>query len=450
MTQQVGNEPTPLTDVGNGERFAKQHGGQVKYIHTWKKWLVWNGRYWEFDVSGEVERLAKQTVRSVYMEASQFSDSSEAKEVAKWAHHSQSKFRIAAMLDMAKSEQPIPLDYRTLDCYGWQLNCENGVIDLTTGDLCKHRPEDFITMSTGIEYPVGPIESPLWARFLNDAFEGNEELIGYVQRLCGVALVGKVIEHILPMAIGVGCNGKSVFCETIRSLLGDYAMAAPQGLLMVKRNQAHSTEVADLSRKRLVTLSETNDGSRLDEGLVKSLTGGDAIRARRMREDNWEFVPTHTLILSTNHRPVVKGQDVGIWRRIRLIPFNAQIAAERQDPHLTEKLRAEWPAILLWMVAGCLDWQQNGLCEPDEVKLATNEYKAEQDILGSFITDCCLIGPSYRVKCSTLYEVYRKWCLDSGETIQSNRKFKAGMVEREFECKKSGTNWFLGITVSET
>ena len=219
-----------------------------------------------------------------------------------------------------------------------------------------------------------------------------------MQRLCGVALVGGIYEHILPLAIGTGCNGKTVLCETVRCVLGEYGMAAPQGLLMVKRFQGHSTETADLFRKRLVIVSETNDDSRLNEGLVKSLTGGEAIRARRMREDNWEFNPTHTLLLVTNHRPIVKGRDVGIWRRLRLIPFNAQIVAEQQDAHLAEKLRAEYPAILAWMVRGSLDWQQGGLQEPQEVLVATDQYKAEQDVLGGFIDDCCLVGAEFRVK----------------------------------------------------
>lgn len=449
MSIDVEREPIPLTDLGNCQRFAQQHGGRVKYVHVWNKWLIWNGRYWQPDDSGEVLRLAKQTAQNIYGEAASFTDRKEAKAVAHWANRSQSKERLTAMLYLARSEQPIPLDHETLDSDGWLLNNENGTVDLKSGQLGKHRPEDFLSMTTGVEYPTGKTSSPMWQKFLDEIFEGNERLIGFVQRLCGVALVGHVYEHVLPMAIGVGCNGKSVLTETIHSVLGDYAMTATQGLLVIKRFQSHSTEVADLFRKRLVIVSETSDGSRLNEGLVKSLTGGDQIRARRMREDNWQFTPSHTLLLVTNHRPVVTGRDHGIWRRIRLIPFNATIAAEKQDARLAERLRDEHPAILAWMVQGCLDWQQGGLQEPDEVLLATNEYKAQQDILGSFIDECCLVGDAYRVKSKTLYDAYREWSKQSGEDPETSRKFKAELVERGFETQKSGTNWVLGITLGE-
>ncbi len=449
MTAEILTGPHDCTDVGNGERFAEQHGGKAKYIHAWKKWIIWNGKYWELDPSGEVERLAKQTASSIYIEASRFSDPKEARAYSDWAHGSQSRFRLSSMLAMAMSEQPIPCDYQTLDSDGWQLNCENGTVNLKTGKLDKHRPADFITMSTGVEYPsVGQVNAPLWLSFLEDIFEGNQDLIGFVQRLCGVALVGHIYEHILPIAIGTGCNGKSVLCETIRAVLGDYAMAAAQGILIAKRNQQHSTEVADLFRKRLVIVSETDDGAKLNEGLVKTLTGGEAIRARRMREDNWQFDPSHTILLVTNHRPVVKGTDHGIWRRLRIIPFNATIAAEKQDKQLTEKLRAEHPAILRWMVEGCLAWHRDGLQEPAEVMLATKEYKSDQDTLGVFVDDCCMVGAAYQIKCAALYDAYKIWATSEGETVGSNRKFKTRMVEKGFETRKNVTNWYQGITLN--
>jgi len=441
--------PTALTDLGNCERFAEQHGHNVKHVHAWNKWLVWNGRFWEHDRSGEVMRLAKKTARSIYTEAALFTGKEEAKKVARWAHGSQSKARLDAMLALARSEQPVPLNHDTLDSDGWLLNCNNGTLELKNGKLREHQSDDFITMTTGIEYPRVEADAPLWSRFLNDIFEGNQDLIGFVQRLCGVALVGHIYEHILPIAIGVGSNGKSVLCETIRAVLGDYSMAAAQGILVASRNQKHSTEVADLFRKRLVIVSETDDGAKLNEGLVKSLTGGEAIRARRMREDNWQFEPTHTVLLVTNHKPVVKGTDHGIWRRLRIIPFNATIAAEKQDKRLTEKLRVEHPAILRWMVEGCLAWQQGGLQEPTEVLLATSEYKVEQDVLGGFVSDHCLTGEAYRVKSSAIYNAYRKWAEESGERIENRRQFSAHMAERGFEKVKNNQVWYLGITLSE-
>jgi putative DNA primase/helicase len=440
--------PIELTDTGNGERFARQHGHVVKHIHSWGKWLVWDNRRWAPDTTGEVWRLAKKTARGIYSEASNFTDADAAKAVATWAHSSQSRHRLGAMLDLARSEQPIPLDHETLDADGWLLNCENGTVDLRTGQLREHNPADFLSMSTGIEYPEGETSAPRWTQFLNEIFEGNQNLITYVQRLCGVALVGHIREHILPIAIGCGSNGKSVFTETARSVLGDYSMVASQGLLMVKKYQAHATEVADLFRRRLVIVSETNDGERLNEGLIKVLTGGEAVRARRMREDFWQFEPSHTILLVSNHRPIVSGTDTGIWRRLRIIPFNARIATERQDNRLTEKLREEWPAILKWMVGGCLEWQRIGLSDPDEVLDATGGYRADQDVLGGFIADCCMTNGTFRVQSGRLYEAYKKWAEESGERIENRRKFSCALEERGFEKIKNNQVWYVGLTLT--
>lgn len=450
MSTEVQIEPIPLTDLGNCQRFAQQHGGRVKFVHVWSKWFGFNGRYWVQDTSGEVMRLAKQTALNIYAEAAIFTDRKEAQEVARWAHSSQSRHRLQAMVDLAKSEQPIPLDHSTLDSDGWLLNCDNGTVDLKAGGkLGKHRPEDFLSMTTGVEYPTEDVPTPIWSRFLNEIFEGNAELIGFVQRLLGLALVGHVYEHVLPIAIGTGSNGKTVLLETACGVMGDYAMVATQGLLLVKKHQAHSTEVADLFRKRLVVVTETNDGARLDEGLVKSFTGGESIRARRMREDNWQFTPSHTLLMVTNHRPVVKGTDNGIWRRLRLVPFNAQIPPEKQDPSLAEKLKSEYPGILRWMVQGCLNWQLDGLNEPPEVLLATGGYRAEQDVLGAFLDDCCIIGGSYQIQASTLYTAYKHWTENNGERSENQRNFAARMVERGFERKKNNQIWYCGLTLAD-
>ncbi len=201
-----------------------------------------------------------------------------------------------------------------------------------------------------------------------------------------MALVGEVLENILAILHGTGANGKSVFIETICGMLGDdYAMFAAPTLLLVDRWGRHPTERADLFGKRLVCINETGEGNRLSESTVKQLTSREKIRARRMREDSWEFSPTHSIVLATNHRPEVRGTDYGIWRRLRLVPFGVVIPEPERDNELAEKLQSEWPAILRWAVAGCLAWQRGGLAEPEQVKVATAEYRAEQDVLGEFI-----------------------------------------------------------------
>ena len=450
-----------LTDLGNGERFAAQHGANVRYCHAWKKWLVWDGTRWQLDSMGEIERLAKRTIRLIHLEAANENiDHDESEKISRHAHSSEQSGRIRSLLSLAQSEQPIPIAVESLDAEPWLLNCENGTIDLTTGQLREHRQEDLITKRCPVEYPTEAGDEPvLWLEFLDKIFAGDAELIGFVQRLMGMSLVGEVLEHILIILYGSGCNGKTVLLEIWGGVLGpDYSMKAPHGFLMAKHNESHPTELADLFGKRLVAVAETTDGSRLSEALVKELTGGDTIRARRMREDHGEFKPSHTVVLATNHRPVVRGTDHGLWRRLRLIPFTVTISDDEKDENLANKLRRELPAILRWAVAGCIDWRRNGLQPPQQVMLATEEYRNSSDVFGSFLDECCLtstdptIRASYRIKASSLYANYKKWCEENGEFAETQTKFGTRLSERTdlgIYKKKISTVWWVGITNRE-
>lgn len=420
------------SDLGNGERFVDQHGDRVRHVGVWKKWLVWDGTRFKRDDTGAVNRLAKRTVRSIFKEAAAAAgDEDERKAIWKWANSSEKRERIAAMISLASTENPIAIAHDTLDSDPWLLNCENGTIDLKTGELRPHDPGDLITKSTLVEFPTPPgVDAPLWGKFLQTTFDGNQSLIDLVQRLFGASLVGKQIEHVLAILYGTGANGKSVFTSTVQGALGDYAMTAPPGLLMAKRFDQHPTEVADLFGMRLVVINETKDGQRLDEGLVKSITGGDKIRARRMRENFWQFSPSHLPIIATNHRPVVRGNDYGIWRRLRLIPFNVTITPERQDKRLTEKLRAELPGILRWLVEGCLEWQRGGLREPPVVLAATESYRVESDTITTWLDECCEMHPDADRKAGEAYHAYSDWCKDNNEIPLSNRRFGEKIQER--------------------
>jgi putative DNA primase/helicase len=317
---------------------------------------------------------------------------------------------------------------------------------------------------------------PTWERFLatifpatSDAAEeaGDAELITFVQRLLGLCLTGDVREHLLPVLWGTGANGKSTLVNVLLEMLGrDYSMKAPPNLLMARRGESHPTERADLFGRRLVVCSETPEGRRLNEALVKDMMGGEPIRARRMREDFWEFVPTHKVLLCTNHRPIILGTDEGIWRRLRLIPFEVTFwdpndpsikgryrpAHLKQDKELPGKLRLELPGILAWCVRGCLDWQRDGLTLPERVRVATAEYRSGEDVLGQFIIECCLVGkdPAYRVKASDLYTRYRAWCEAGGERPSSPRILGASMTERGFERLVSNGTWYLGIALRDS
>jgi putative DNA primase/helicase len=423
-----------LTDLGNAERFISQHGEDVRYCYAWSRWLVFTGARWERDESGHVHRLAKETVRGIYHEAAAAADEERRKALAKHAARSEAETKIRAMLELAKSEAPIAPD--ELDAAPWLLNASNGTIDLRTGELREHRREDLITKLIPVEYDP-KATAPTWAAALERTLP-SPTLRAFFKKLCGYAITGDVSEHILAVLYGTGANGKSTILNALLEAAGDYGMQAAPDLLVAKKG-AHPTEVADLFGKRLVASIEVEDGRRLAESLVKQLTGGDKVRARRMRQDFWQFDPTHKVFMAVNHKPEVRGTDTAIWRRIRLIPFTETIPPAEQDKKLPEKLRAELSGILAWAVEGCLEWRREGLQAPDEVRKATGQYRSEMDVIGAFLQDECEIGLDYREPFTIVYKRYEEWCEDGGERAETRRKFNARLKERGgFEARRSG------------
>ena len=439
--QQVkrGDVTRKTTDIGNAERFADQHGNDVRHVGEWAKWLTWDGTSWAVDNSGEVVQRAKRTARHIATEAADTYDPEYRKQLTKWAHASESNKAISACLSLAKSEVPIAVD--SLDAQPWLLNCEDGTIDLRTGELREHRREDYLTKCAPVKWSTS--EPTLWLTFLDKIFAKNKELIGFIQRLMGLSLVGEVREHVLPIFHGTGANGKSVLVSTWLGILGDYATKAPPGLLL-SSSRSHPTELAALHGRRLVAASETDESIRLSEATVKDLTGGEPITARRMREDFWQFTPSHTFVLSTNHKPAIVGTDNGVWRRVLLVPFDVTIPADEQDQELTTKLKAEWPAILAWAVRGCLDWQRDGLKPPKDVQKATKSYRTESDTIAEFIDECCKVANGDEVKASELYAHYRYWSAGRGEQALTSTMFGLRMSER-YEKKKSGVHYYQGL-----
>jgi putative DNA primase/helicase len=426
-----------LTDLGNAERFVALHGEDVRYCYPWRKWLVWSGARWEPDDSGTVHRLAKVTVRSIYQEAAEAESESRRKELGKHATGSEAEARIRAMLELAKSE--VPVSPHELDRDPWVLNCRNGTVDLVgSGELTAHRREDLITKIAPLEHHPDA-DAPTWRATLERVLP-NAEIRAFFKRLCGYALTGSTAEHVLPILYGTGANGKSTVLNALLDTLGDYATQAAPDLLIAKRN-SHPTELADLFGMRLVAAIEVEDGRRLAESLVKQLTGGDRVKARKMRQDFWEFEPTHKVFMAVNHKPTVRGTDTAIWRRIRLIPFTEYIPPEEQDKRLPEKLRKERAGILAWAVEGCLEWQREGLQAPDEVRKATGEYRIEMDVLGAFLRECCATASDYKVSAKDLYDCYKLWCGETGERHETQRKFVSQLNERgRFERKRSGAS----------
>lgn len=363
---------------------------------------------------------------------------------------------------MARSEPGIAVRPEQLDANPWLLNCPNGTLELRGGRLREHWREDYITKLCPTLYDQAA-RCPLWESSLLKIFDGKTELVGYFQRLLGYCLTGDVREQILPILWGDGSNGKSLILSTVHFVLGaEYTGAGSRELLMAGGFDPHPTFLADLFGKRLVTLLETREDGRLNETLIKQLTGGDAVKARRMREDFWEFRPTHKILLASNHKPVVKGADHGVWRRLRLLPFTVKFwdadkgetgpSDLQADKALPGRLEAEAPGILAWMVRGCLEWQASGLREPAEVRIATELYRGEQDVLARFLDQRCVTGAAYRCRTSDIYEQFRNWHKASGESGEpmSLTKFGEAAERKGITKKKSNGWWYVGVAVRQS
>jgi P4 family phage/plasmid primase-like protien len=352
-----------------------------------------------------------------------------------WKEYSLSDRGIRAAVRIAQSDPRMRVDLDLLDTKGFELNTPDGIVDLYTGKLGPHNRESYHTKLTGAGYdPRG--DAKMWKAFLHTTFEGNQELIDYMQRLLGYATIGKVTHHVLPFFYGAGDNGKSCLLETISLVLGDYAISAPANFLMAGRND-HPTEIARLQGARFVVCSEINQGAKFDEAKVKILTGGDKLTGRFMRADYTDFTPTHTLFLMGNHQPSVADGGHAFWRRLQLIPFEHQVPAEEKiDGYHQQMFDAEGPAILAWMVRGAVDVLETGLRIPDFVKAATKDYETSEDAIQQFIDECCKrVTADHKLPSGEVYQRYTQWCGSNGLVPKqanvfgrelSNHKIKVG------------------------
>ncbi len=442
--------PRPLTETGNAERLVDMFGGDLRWCSS-LGWLAWDGRRWARDDRRRAYSMAKETVRQIYREAADSDSEDVRKELSKWAHKSETRAAREAMVALAASEPGIAIGVADLDADPWLLNVANGVVDLRTGLLRPHDRNDLMSKIAAVPYLSGAA-APTWEKALERVLP-DPDVRAFVQRFFGYAATGAIREHVLVIFYGTGANGKSTVVETIKHALGDYAIQTNPALLMAKSNDTHPTERATLLSRRLAICSETEEGRALAEVMVKQLTGGDSINARYMRCDEFTFSPTHKLVMSTNHKPRVRGTDLGIWRRLQLVPFVVTIPEEERDPVLLENLKGEASGILRWVVDGCLAWQRSGLQPPDAVKAATDDYRRDEDVLAQFVADRCYVSPgkseTVRVKAGDLYKAYRDWCEATGTREMSQRNFGSAMTERGFQRTTRGSpTFYLGIRLS--
>lgn len=418
----------PMTDVGNGKVLARKIAGKGLYCREWDRWLVWDGTRWYDDGRLEVEAAAKTVLRERYQSALKSYSAKLArcgtveeykrmeasmKRVLGWCMKSEDARHIHASVDMAKSEVGTYVSFRKFNQHPFLLNCANGVLDLRSGELLPHDPSLMLTQLCPTEYEADA-QCPRWERFLLEVFDGDSDLVASVQRLLGYCLTGSVDNHVLPIFHGSGRNGKSTIERALKHVLGnDYCCTAPQNFLALSKYEQHPTKLVVLYGKRIVFDVETGDAMRLNEELVKRLTGGDPVQARKLYEDFWEFEPTHKLIMLTNNEPHVAGTDIAIWSRLKKWPFNVSFLG-REEFNLDGKLRSEAPGILAWLVQGCFEWQRIGLGEAAAVAAATASYRVEQDHIGQFVETALTRDPAGRIRTDELMRLYTTWCAANG------------------------------------
>lgn len=428
-----------LTDLGNAKRFATQHDGEVLFVNSWG-WLHYDGTRWRKDDTGAILRRAKDTVASIYKMASTADSDGERQELAKHALKSEGEVFIRRMVSLAQSEIEVSATPGRFDGEPLLFNCLNETINLKTGVLLPHSSAHCITKIAPVTFNAGA-GCPDWLRFLDVIMQGDSIMIRYLQKFVGYCLTGLTTEQLLHILHGIGANGKSVFINILRELFGEYGMQADADTFMSKRNEGIPNDLARLAGSRFVSVIETESGRRLAESLVKSLSGGDRVVARFLHREYFEYIPQFKIVLVTNHKPIIRGQDYSIWRRLRLIPFNVVIPPEERDPNLTEKLKQELPGILNWAVEGCLLWQKEGLTMPEEVQSATSNYRVDMaDNVTLFINDKCVLDPDGCIPAKKFYEVYVTWCDLNGDESVEQRTFKRKLQDMCFKQKRSGEN----------
>ena len=403
----------PYSDIGNGEWFAAHYGGRFRYAIAEAQWYQLDMRTmrWEPDVVTDVLGAARDAVRQRQREANEIDDIDVRKKAINKAYGAESRGRYDALIKLARGFEPMASDITTWDTDPWVLSAGNGVVDLHDGTLRPGRADDLISRGTNVHF-WPDAECPRWLRFLSEIFDGDEELVSWVQRLVGYALTGITTEQVIAVLHGSGANGKDTFLRPLQSILGSYCATAEMTTFTLTREAAVRNDLARLHRSRLVIASESAEGRALDESTLKMITGGGKVTARLLYQQLFEYTPSYLVMMCTNFLPAVRGGDDAIWRRMRLVPFDVSFLG-REDQGLAAELELELPGILAWAVRGCLEWQRVGLGTCDAVEHATGEYRIDEDTLGSFLAERCQrVG---EVAPAILRVEYESFCKQRGE-----------------------------------
>jgi putative DNA primase/helicase len=438
-----------LNDTGNAQQLVDRYQGFIKYNFENKIWKIWNGKYWQNDVTKQIKSYAEVIVNDMKTQAFQSEDDYDRKIKLKNVQRAFSSAGKEAFLKEAQHLSGIPAVNSNFDNHEFLLNVNNGILDLKKGILIDHDKTFLLSKFIGIDYENS--KSPKqWLKFLNEIFLGDQELILYLQKAIGYTLTGSIREQALFILYGDGNNGKSVFLDIISRLLGDYAINVQVETILERKNgNNYTSDLARLKGARFVTTGENNEGSKLNEGLIKQITGGEQITARFLYGTEFEFYPNFKIWIQTNHKPIIRGTDAGIWRRIHAIPLTYKVSESKRDKDLVKKLESELSSILHWAVEGCLLWQKEGLKLPSVIAAGIQEYKNEMDIISTFISEECDLITDWETNANVLYNEYEKWSKSSNEYLMSKTKFGREIAKRFDRLRKSYGNVYKGIRLKK-
>jgi len=419
-------------------QFTELHGSTLRYTAVWGKWHQWTGERWAEDETLHVfdmaRKICKQAVSDPELKPNQVNRICSAKVVA-------------AVVALSRADRKHAARGEQWDADPFLLNMPGETINLQTGEVWPNRLDDYCSKMTAVKPGGG---CPLWHEFLRVVADGDDDLIGYLRRLSGYALSGSVREHSFHFFWGTGRNGKSTFTGTLMGIMNDYARPVPVEVFLESKHSMHSTNIAQLHGIRLAVSPETGQGVPWNESRLSMLTGGEKITAHYMRQDNFDFQPTHTLICSGNHRPRIRGINEAMKSRIHLIPFTVTIPPDKRDKDLPEKLKEEWPGILEWMIQGTADWFAEGLNPPAVVVDATEEYFSNEDVVGKWIEDCCTVAEFAQGTSGSLYGNFKGWCETNREDCPSQRAFGDALEQRGHPRHRTGSGRFhKGIGINQ-
>lgn len=437
-----------LTDTGNAHQFVEMFGGRIKYNIDNKQWMVWNDKFWQFDSYGTIKNYAELVIEQMKLQAKYVDDENVRKAILANVKRALSSSGKQAMLKESEHLSGIPVTNDDFDSDPFLFCCKSGVVDLRTGAITSHNREQMISKYSPYEVEHGTPKA--WLKFLDEIFEKKSDVVEYIQRVLGYSMSGSTREQCMFMLIGDGSNGKSLLLEIMNKAIGSYGATSNVDILLEKRNQTAGNlgDVARLNKIRNVITDEAKLGDKLNESAIKTLTSGiGKIVARFLYGNEFEFTPIFKIFMASNYRPVIRGTDHGIWRRIRTIPFNVVIPDDKQDKDLIHKLSAELPQILGWMIDGCIKWQADGLVTPKSFEESTREYRAEMDVVQRWLDEVCEFKASYRTKSSELFKNFSQYAKVNREFEMSHTAFGRNLSKKYEKRTVVGVTYYYGIAL---